>query len=240
MLGTYHYIALGLFAAFAAVDLIARARAFPDIRFWRLKGIAFTSLYFAIATFAPLLWDGLLGAHRLYDAGTLPFIAQVVGGLLALELGVYAWHRTMHATPFLWRWFHQMHHSAERIDIWGAFYFSPLDMIGWALLGSLCLVGGFGLSAEAAIVVSVIVTFLSMLQHANIRTPHWLGYFVIRPESHTLHHQRGVHRYNYCDLPLWDMLFGTFRNPREWKGEAGFYDGASHRLSAMLIGKDIA
>src|SRR3546814_18027252 len=103
----------------------------------------------------------------------------------------------MHATPVLWRWLHQMHHSAERVDIWGAFYFSPLDMIGWALLGSLCLVGGFGLSAEAAIVVSVVVTFLSMFQHANIKTPHWLGYLIIRPESHTLHHQRGVHRPNY-------------------------------------------
>src|SRR3546814_12602375 len=113
-------------------------------------------------------------------------------------------------------------------------------MIGWGLLGSLCLVGGFGLSAEAAIVVSVVVTFLSMFQHANIKTPHWLGYLIIRPESHTLHHQRGVHRHNYCDLPLWDMIFGTFRNPRHWDGEAGFSDGASRRTGATLIGKEIA
>src|SRR3546814_16253966 len=111
-------------------------------------------------------------------------------------------------------------------------------MIGWALLGSLCLVGGFGLSAEAAIVVSVVVTFLSMFQHANIKTPHWLGYLIIRPESHTLHHQRGVHRHNYCDLPLCDMNFGTFRNRRQWEGEAGFYDGASRRLGALPLGKE--
>src|SRR3546814_7488520 len=77
-----------------------------------------------------------------------------------------------------------------------------------------------------------------MFQHANIKTPHWLGYLIIRPESHTLHHQRGVHRHNYCDLPLWDMIFGTFRNPRYWEGEAGFYDGASRRIGAMLIGKE--
>src|SRR3546814_3441529 len=126
-------------------------------------------LYFAVATFAPTLWDGLLGAHRLFDASALPLVLQIAGGLLALEPGVYAWHRTMHATPVLWRWLHQMHHSAERVDIWGAFYFSPLDMIGWALLGSLCLVGGFGLSAEAAIVVSVVVTFLSMFRSEERR-----------------------------------------------------------------------
>ena len=240
MLGTYHYIALGLFGAFCAIDLAARARAFPYIRFWRLKGIASTFLYFAVATFAPLLWDGLLGENRLFDASGLPLAAQVAGGVLAIELGVYAWHRTMHATPFLWRWFHQMHHSAERVDIWGAFYFSPLDMVGWSLLSSLCLVGGFGIGAEAAIAVGVFITFLSMFQHSNIRTPHWLGYLVVRPESHTLHHQRGVHRYNYCDLPLWDMVFGTFRNPRAWMGQAGFYDGASGRMGDMLLGRDIA
>ena len=37
---------------------------------------------------------------------------------------------------------------------------------------------------------------------ANVRTPQWLGYLVQRPESHSVHHQRGVHAYNYSDLPL--------------------------------------
>jgi sterol desaturase/sphingolipid hydroxylase (fatty acid hydroxylase superfamily) len=45
---------------------------------------------------------------------------------------------------------------------------------------------------------------------------------------------------NYCDLPLWDMVFGTFRNPRRFEGEAGFWDGASSKLGPMLIGKEIA
>jgi len=233
-------IALALFAAFALLDLVAGARIFPRIHNWRFKGVFFTALYFTLSIQAPLLWDGLLGQYRLVDATVLPLGLQVVGALLVIELGIYVWHRTMHGTDFLWRWFHQMHHSAERIDIWGAFYFSPLDMLGWAFLGSLCLVLGFGISGEAAVIVSLTVTFLSMFQHANIRTPHWLGYLIIRPESHTLHHRRGVHRYNYCDLPLWDMVFGTFRNPRECDFEAGFYDGASKKLGAMLTGKAIA
>ena len=51
-----------------------------------------------------------------------------------------------------------------------------------------------------------------------------------------MHHGRGVHRYNYSDLPLWDMVFGTFRNPgaRETPVSAGFYRGGSARLAAML------
>jgi sterol desaturase/sphingolipid hydroxylase (fatty acid hydroxylase superfamily) len=240
MLGLYHYIAFGLFGAFAAIDLVARARRFPDVAYWRLKGAAFTALYFALATYSPLLWDGWLGEHQLLDAAALPLWAQIAGAFLLLELGIYAWHRTMHNTPLLWRWFHQMHHSAERVDIWGAFYFHPFDVLGFTLVGSLALVLGFGVSVEAAIVVNVLATFCGMFQHANIKTPHWLGYLVQRPESHSLHHERNVHARNYADLPVFDMIFGTFENPRRFEGEVGFYEGGSNRVGAMLIGRQIA
>ena len=240
MFGTYHLIALGLFAAFAVVDLLARTRVFPDVPMWKLKGIAFTLLYFAVATFAPLMWDGLLGQYQLVDGSTLPFWAQVAVGFLVLELLIYTWHRTMHNVQPLWRWFHQMHHSAERVDIWGAFYFHPLDMIGWALVGSLALVLGIGLTPEAAIMIAVASTFCSMFQHANIRTPQWLGYFITRPESHSVHHQRGVHAFNYGDVPWFDILFGTFRNPKEFDGQVGFFEGSSRKMVPMLIGREIA
>ena len=240
MFGLYHYLAVGLFAAFALLDIAVRARAFPEVSRWRAKGLAFMLLYFAAATFAPLLWDGWLGAHRLFAADALPLWAQAIGGFLVLELGVYVWHRTMHNTPFLWRFFHQMHHSAERLDIWGAFYFHPLDMLAFTFLGSLALVLGFGVSAEAAILINLAATFCSMFQHANIRTPRWLGYVVTRPESHSLHHERGVHARNYGDIPIFDMIFGTFANPREFNGEVGFYEGGSKRLRDMLVGREIA
>jgi sterol desaturase/sphingolipid hydroxylase (fatty acid hydroxylase superfamily) len=240
MFGIYHYIALGLFAGFALLDFAIRARSFPDVPMWKLKGAAFMLLYFAVATFAPLMWDGLLGQYQLVDGSALPFWAQVGAGFLVLQFLVYAWHRTMHNVQPLWRWFHQMHHSAERVDIWGAFYFHPLDMIGWAMVGSMALVLGIGLTAEAAILVAVLATFCSMFQHANIRTPRWLGYFVTRPESHSVHHQRDVHAYNYGDIPLFDILFGTFRNPKEFTGEVGFFDGSSRKMGPMLIGREIA
>lgn len=240
MIGLYHYFAIGLFAVFAIAELATRARVFPKVTNWKLKGAAFAVLYVAVATYAPLMWDGWLGEHRLLPADTLPLWAQVAGGFLVLQLGVYAWHRTMHNTPPLWRWFHQLHHSAERVDVWGAFYFHPLDMVGWTLLGSLALVWGFGVSAEAAIIVALAATFCSLFQHANIKTPRWLGFIVTRPESHSLHHERGVHGRNYGDIPLFDMLFGTFENPKDFSGKVGFYDGGSKRLGAMLAGRLIA
>jgi sterol desaturase/sphingolipid hydroxylase (fatty acid hydroxylase superfamily) len=133
-----------------------------------------------------------------------------------------------------------MHHSPERVDIWGALYFHPFDSIGWALLGSLALVLGFGVSADAAIVINVIATFYGMFQHLNVHTPHWMGYIIQRPESHSCHHERGVHARNYSDLPMWDMIFGTFHNPKTFDGEVGFYEGGSKKVAPLLIGKLIA
>jgi hypothetical protein len=97
-----------------------------------------------------------------------------------------------------------------------------------------------GVVPEAAVIAGTISTGLAIFQHANLKTPAWLGYLVARPESHARHHERGVHARNYSDLPLWDILFGTFDNPETWQGLAGFYSGASRRLGALLCGRDIS
>lgn len=78
-----------------------------------------------------------------------------------------------------------------------------------------------------------------MFQHWNVRTPQWLGYLIQRPEAHGVHHRRGVHAYNYGDLPLWDLLPGTFRNPREYHGDCGFEAPADRCVAAMLAMQDV-
>jgi len=83
-------------------------------------------------------------------------------------------------------------------------------------------------------------TFLAMFQHANVRTPRWLGLIVQRPESHSRHHERDIHAGNYADLPIVDMLFGTFDNPRDFARRAGFYHGASRRIRDMLSLRDVS
>jgi sterol desaturase/sphingolipid hydroxylase (fatty acid hydroxylase superfamily) len=239
-MNTYHYAALAMFVALALLDHFGRGHRLDDVRYWRTLGIASTLFYFTTLTYAPFLWDGWLGQYRLFEAEALPFWLQVVGAFFLYELAIYIWHRTMHSVDWLWRLTHQMHHSAERVDIWGAFWFHPLDSLGWALLGSLVLVLGIGISPEAGLVVNVITTFPAMFQHVNIRTPRWLGYIVQRPESHSIHHQRGVHAFNYGDIPLFDMLFGTFRNPDDWQDSAGFHKGSSNEIGAMLAFRKIS
>src|SRR5262245_58892737 len=133
-----------------------------------------------------------------------------------------------------------MHHSAERVDIYGAFYNHPFDIAANNLLAASSATLLLGVSGEAAAAAELFVAFCALLQHANVRTPRWLGYVVQRPESHTVHHARGVHTCNYANLPLWDVVFGTFKNPERFEAEAGFYDGASRRVGEMLVGVDVS
>jgi sterol desaturase/sphingolipid hydroxylase (fatty acid hydroxylase superfamily) len=81
---------------------------------------------------------------------------------------------------------------------------------------------------------------MAIFQHANIKTPRWIGYLIQRPESHSIHHGRGIHAYNYSGLPIYDILFGTFKNPKDYVNETGFYDGASSQILEMMQFKDIS
>jgi len=100
-------------------------------------------------------------------------------------------------------------------------------------------VGGLGLDPVAASITGFIGAFYAMFQHWNVRTPRWLGYLIQRPESHCLHHEKEVHGRNYSDLPLWDMLMGSFHNPERFEGEVGFEPAAARRVGAMLVGVDV-
>jgi hypothetical protein len=77
-----------------------------------------------------------------------------------------------------------------------------------------------------------------LFYHWNVKTPYWLGFVVQRPESHLIHHEEGLHDYNYSDLPIWDILFGTFRNPHEWNERCGFGSGQEQMVIEMLHGID--
>jgi sterol desaturase/sphingolipid hydroxylase (fatty acid hydroxylase superfamily) len=231
---------LAMYGALMLWEALAPARKLPDVRGWRFRGLAAFAAYFYLSSYLPLWWDGLFARFQLFDLTGLGTWGGALAGLLVYELCAYAYHRSMHGSDTLWRVFHQMHHSAERLDTAGAWWFSPMDMVGWTAVGSLSLVLLVGVTPEAATVILLTVTFLAIFQHANVRTPRWLGYIVQRPESHAIHHGRGVHRYNYADLPVFDMLFGTFRNPVGYTGESGFYNGASARVADMLLFRDVS
>ncbi len=231
---------LGLYGAMMLWEAIAPARQLPKIRGWVPRALGSFVVFFYLSSYLPLFWDPLIAPYQLMDLSHLGAVYGLVVGLFVYNALLYLWHRSMHANDSLWHTFHQMHHSAERIDTFGAFYFSPLDMIGFTFLGSLALTLIVSLSPEAVTLFLFATMFMAIFQHANVRTPSWIGYFIQRPESHSMHHGRGLHRYNYADMPIFDIVFGTFRNPKYYRTEAGFYDGASTRITDMLTFKDVS
>jgi len=228
------------YAVFAMTERLWPARSFPPRRGWQWMGIAFLVLLATLGTVVPLVLPGeWLAAHRWLDGTRLGVAGGTLVGFVVLELAMYAWHRTAHRVGFLWRGFHQLHHSPRRIDIPGSVLFHPFEMLVQIALQTFVTVIVLGLAPVAAALVAYLVAFNGMFQHWNVRTPRWLGYVMQRPEAHCVHHRLGFHDYNFADLPLIDLAFGTFRNPRQFMGECGFDAGADRRLGAMLALQDV-
>jgi len=237
---TIQLLTLLCLPAFLLLDLFHRHHPYHRTKHWRLRAFLVSACAFGLSSATAAFWGSLLAGVSLLDSSRLGTWGGALAGVLAYELLHYAYHRAAHRFDWLWRWGHQLHHSAESLDPFGAYYLSPLDTIAFTSLSSLVFFPLLGVSVGAGVIGAAFLTFNAVFQHANLRTPRWLGYVIQRPESHSLHHGRGVHAYNYADLPLIDMLFGTFANPDRHRREVGFHPGASARLGAMLAGRDVS
>ena len=227
------------FVACLVLERVVPARPQPKVRFWVLKGFLFFVMMGAINAVLPAAVAGAVAGRSPLHLASLGTAGGAVVALLVAELAAYGIHRVMHRVPWLWRWTHQMHHSAERVDVAGAVVFHPFD-VALQILVTTSAVGLLGVTADAAAVAGFASFLCAMFQHMNVRTPRWIGWVVQRPEAHSVHHARGVHAYNYGNIALWDLVFGTYRNPATATEPAGFYDGASARVGAMLLGQDVS
>lgn len=220
------------------VESGVRSRPWPATRRWWPRAIALNALQGASAFLAASSWDIWLRDRQPFSLADLGPIAGATLGYLTITLVYYFWHRARHAVPFLWRWFHQVHHSPARIEIITSFYKHPLEILANGVLSSAILYWCVGLTPEAVSLAVLMTGVAEFFYHWNVSTPHWLGYLIQRPESHCVHHQRGLHHYNYADLPVWDMLFGTFHNPHDWRGACGLGEG-EYALSDLLLGRQV-
>ncbi len=223
------------------VERIWPARAFPKITGWGLVGAAFLVLMMTTGIVFPLLLPGeWIEKHRLLDGSFPGVTGGVLVGFTLFELAVYAYHRACHHSSFLWRAVHQLHHAPQRLDLPGAVIFHPLELImqNVILIGVLVFV--LGIDPLAVALIGTLAAFYGLFQHWNVKTPTWLGYIIQRPESHCHHHELNVHAYNYADLPLWDIVFGTFKNPKTFQGQVGFATPTNASAFAkMLVGADL-
>jgi sterol desaturase/sphingolipid hydroxylase (fatty acid hydroxylase superfamily) len=175
----------------------------------------------------------------LWNTQALGITGSAVIGYLVITFIYYWWHRARHQNHFLWRWIHQVHHSPQRIEVITSFYKHPLELIVNSILSSTILYMLVGVDPKAGSLAILLTGLAELFYHWNVKTPYWLGFIFQRPESHCVHHQEGLHKYNYSDLPLWDILFGTFLNPKTFEAKCGFGPERELRLGKMLMGVDV-
>jgi len=225
--------------AMTAVETLQAGRMWPNVRGWWLRAILLNSVQVGAVWIAGVGWNAWMLQHRPWNADALGAVGGAIAGYVAITFIYYWWHRWRHQSNFLWCWLHQMHHSPQRIEVITSFYKHPFEILANSVLSSAILYILVGVGPEAAAGAVLLSGLAELVYHWNVRTPYWLGFVFQRPESHCVHHEKGVHSFNYSDLPLWDMLFGTFRNPRVWNGECGFEPEQENHFGDMLLGRDV-
>lgn len=227
-----------LFLLMMALEaVIGTGRVMPDVRGWRLIGIAAFLVTFACNGLMPMVLLPLLPKVTLLDLGSLGLWAAIPVVILTTFF-TYWTHRIQHRFDVLWRLGHQLHHGVARVDIASAMIFHPVDVavqVTMTLLAGLLL----GATPEAAAVAGGLGFFIALFQHWNIATPRWMGLIIQRPEAHMLHHERDVHARNFGDMPIWDMIFGTYANPLRADVTVGFAPEAMRRWLAMIAFVDV-
>ncbi len=228
-----------LFLAVFLAEKIIPNVDLPMVKNWYFRAFVFNGFQALSAFFGVYLWDNFFATNNLFDLSGLNIFLQVLIGYLLVTFIYYWWHRWRHEVKFLWRYLHQFHHSPTRIEVITSFYKSPLEIIINGMLSSAILYFILGL-APVAVTMAVFATAVAeLIYHMNIKTPYIMGFFFQRPEMHRLHHKMSVHHYNYADVPLWDILFGTFKNPKEEIEQTGFPDKGEDDIVGLLTGKEI-
>lgn len=232
-------IVLGAAAAMMLAERVRPGRQLPSAPGFLARAVALNGFQAASVFLLGSTLDHWWSRLALWDLSGLGTLASAGIGYLAITFIYYWWHRARHEVDWLWRSLHQLHHSPARLEIATSFYKHPLEIGANALLSSAVLYGLLGMSPAAGALAVLITGLAELVYHWNVRTPRWMGWFFQRPEMHGIHHERSRHTNNYADLPLWDMLFGTFENPEVFEADCGFEKHREARIGAMLLGVDV-
>lgn len=233
----YPLIAI-LFVAVFTREVIAPASKNTCNKRWQILAASVGASTLATTIGIGYIFSNHISSEAFLRTGNIPDLAVGALSFLLTSFLFYWWHRITHQFDLLWRIFHQLHHSAKRIEALTAFYSHPLDVAAAVLISAFSSYVVLGASPLAAAIALALTGMLDLFVHADVRTPRWLGYFVQRPEMHAVHHKYQHHAQNY-GLPIWDLIFGTWANPHDRVQHFGFDDEKSERIHDMLMCRDV-
>lgn len=224
MLFSIIVIQITVFLFFFAIE-----RIFPARKQHRQQG--FSLLWVFVNVFATGWANVALNFYIDFGRGPIYFdIGLLYYGCcfyLIYSFVNYWYHRVKHSNAFLWRNLHRFHHSTTQMETAVTFYKHPFEYIANSVV-VLTLAWVFSVPFEAIAMALAIEGCLECFHHSNIKLPKkldWIGWVIQTPKMHLIHHQRGLHRYNYVAF-LWDSVFGTAIVYQEFEGKLGFNDNS--------------
>lgn len=229
-----------VFALCFILERLVPGWSLPRVRSWPWRVLLANGIQLGVVLLAGMTWERWLSSIALFHLSD--HVSPMAGGFFAYFIATfvfYWWHRWRHEHDLLWLGFHQIHHSPQRLEVITSFYKHPGEMIVNSIIGSLLVYTLLGLSPKAGAVYTLCTALGEFFYHTNVKTPRWIGFFFQRPEMHRIHHQYERHQNNYGDITWWDMLFGTYENPRLWVHTCGFDADKEERLAQMLLYQDV-
>lgn len=224
---------------FLICERLFPGRQLPESKGWYLRALFVNLVQLGVTLALARVWVHLFGNLSVFSLRN--WHAPILEGFVGWFIGTfffYWWHRLRHVNGF-WHVFHQIHHSPSRIEILTSFYKHPLEILADSILSALILYPLLGSSMMGAFWYNFFAGVGEYFYHGNMKTPKWLRYFIQTPELHSIHHEYDVHRYNFSDIPIWDRLFGTYKDTTEFAERCGFPVGAEKKLGEMLLFKDV-
>ena len=214
--------------------------AMPNVILTLLLVITNLSLSFSSANVADVSVRNGIGLFPLLN---LTSWAQVIFGVLALDLFAYFAHVLLHKSWLGWQ-FHRVHHSENAVDVTTAFRQHPGETV-WRILWQLAAIMIFGIPLWIVVVYLIFSGLNAELEHANIRMNHRVDWFlrllVVTPNMHKVHHSREQKETdsNYSNIfSIWDRLFRTYTSATDFHrlnyGLDGFDDKERQSLSGLL------
>lgn len=245
--GAYFGTMIGGFVFFLMWEDGSSRRPFRGSVQRRLHLLRNFGMFFLVVLIADFVVGvGVLGASRwiakapggLLADLDVPWLLQLIIGVVAIDFLYYWLHRASHAVPLLWR-IHRVHHSDPHLDVSTGTRFHPLEAsISVAVVVGLLLALGLPLWVELA--RTLIINPLVMAQHANVAFPErwdrWWRSLVVTPALHRLHHSplRIEHDANYGQIfSFWDRWFGTLREAPSAVGQVGVSGLESERWQTL-------
>ena len=187
---------------------------------------ALTGLNLATMSVIPISLITAASLAQSRRIGLLNNVALPIAALIALNLVLrgfisFATHYLMHKVPAFWR-VHRVHHLDTELDVSSTVRFHPLEFV-IALIPGIPMVLAFGLTPWILMVYELMDVVVTLWSHSNVRLPvaldRVLRYLVVTPDLHRVHHsswQPETDSNFGAVLPIWDLVFGTFRTiPRD-------------------------